>query len=218
MASTSTPIDPRPHDGAGLGADLGAYIPKLTRHTVLSVVHRAEPRRSLRCRVGDDPEDNSIGFVLSKTNRLSAERTAQAIMHKAKRHGLHDNTTVAVARIPPPVNDTSAPWRARWGTRALVAPWRFPQRASSSSTWGIEHGGYHFRVTLVGRHDKRGTSRAYEWQVVALAFEMASENVRTGVAATRRECRAAAERAMESLAADRAVVQALRTAVDPLDA
>ena len=50
----------------------------------------------------DDPEDNSIGFLLPKKSRLSAEQSAHAIMRRAKRYGLHDNTTVAVARIPPP--------------------------------------------------------------------------------------------------------------------
>lgn len=52
----------------------------------------------------DDPEDNSIGFLLSRKDRLSAERAALAIMRRARRHGLHDNTTVAVARIPPPLD------------------------------------------------------------------------------------------------------------------
>ena len=101
--------------------------------------------------------------------------------------------------------------RSRFGIRTLVAPWRFSRRVSSSSTWSLECGGHKFRVTVVTRHDKQGTARAYEWQVVALAFELASENVLSGVAATKRECRVSAERAMRRLAADRAVVQELRS-------
>lgn len=49
----------------------------------------------------DDPDDNSIGFLLSKKDRCSAERAAAAIMRRAKRYGLHDNATVAVARLAP---------------------------------------------------------------------------------------------------------------------
>ena len=36
----------------GLALMQGAYMPRLTRHIVLSVGLRAEPHRSLRCRVG----------------------------------------------------------------------------------------------------------------------------------------------------------------------
>ena len=48
----------------------------------------------------DDPDDNSIGFLLSEQDRRSAVRSADAIMRRARRSGLHGNTTVATAQIP----------------------------------------------------------------------------------------------------------------------
>ena len=47
----------------------------------------------------DDPDDNSLGFLLSENTRKSASAVAAAIMEKARSHELHDNTTVAVARM-----------------------------------------------------------------------------------------------------------------------
>ena len=49
----------------------------------------------------DDPDDNSIGFVIPPRKRGSADSIAKTIMRKAARRGLHDNTTIAVARMEP---------------------------------------------------------------------------------------------------------------------
>ena len=50
----------------------------------------------------DDPKDNSLGFVLPRHSRRTAESVAAKIMSKARRRGsLDDNASVVVARIAP---------------------------------------------------------------------------------------------------------------------
>ena len=49
----------------------------------------------------DNPDDNSIGFLLDGRARASASAAAKAVMRRAKRSRLKDNASVAVARMAP---------------------------------------------------------------------------------------------------------------------
>ena len=55
---------------------------------------REEPR--------EDPHADiaAMGRILPRSERGSAQRAVASIMNRARGHGLHDNTTIAAARMP----------------------------------------------------------------------------------------------------------------------
>ncbi len=79
-----------------IAGDRGIIVAVLTDGAYSGCMHRTTGRW-----FSDNPDDNSLGFILPAGSRGSADAVADAVIACAWWHGLHDNASAAVAVMTP---------------------------------------------------------------------------------------------------------------------